>query len=72
MFNVYVEPLPKGRWGPIEGYVLEFVDGTKLSSDVFPSEHLAVNEIRLMGHNPMLANVRITDKGTSDHWRRPE
>jgi hypothetical protein len=70
MLNVYIEPLPKGRWGPIEGYVLEFSDGTKLSPNVFTSERVAVTEIKLMGHVPMLAKVRVTDKGTSDHWER--
>ncbi|CAM2146695.1 conserved protein of unknown function [Pararobbsia alpina] len=72
MLNVYVEPVPKGRWGPVEGYVLEFLDGTKLSPTLFASERVAVNEIKLMGHVPMVAKVRVTDKRTSEHWERTE
>lgn len=68
MQNVYVEPLPKGLWGPIEGYILEFLDGTRITQHVFRSERLAVNEIKLRGYSPLLAKVRITDKSVETHW----
>ena len=68
MQNVYVEPLPKGRWGPIEGYILEFHDGTRITPQVYRSERLAVDEIKLRGYSPMLPTVRITDKSVEAHW----
>lgn len=72
MQNVYVEPLPKGQWGPVEGYTLEFVDGTKVTTEVFQSERLAISEIKLRGYIPLLAKVRITDKQADMHWQRAE
>ncbi|MDR5799644.1 hypothetical protein [Caballeronia sp. LZ001] len=72
MMQIYVEPLPKGRWGPIDGYTLEYPDGTKITEQVFSSEKLAVSEIRLRGYTPLLAKVRITDKGEPDHWESVE
>ncbi len=71
MPNVYLEPLPKGQWGPIEGYSLEFLDGSKVTQEVFRSERLAVNEIKLRGYVPLLAKVRVTDKRTEAHWQAP-
>jgi hypothetical protein len=68
MQHVYIEPLPKGRWGPIDGYTLEFDDGTLITHDIYRSEKLAVSEIRLRGYTPMIAKVRITDKAVSEHW----
>jgi hypothetical protein len=68
MQNVYVEPLPKGRWGPINGYTLEFHDGTRITQQVYQSERLAVDEIKLRGYSPLLAKVRITDKSVDEHW----
>ena len=68
MQNVYVEPLPKGRWGPINGYTLEFRDGTRITQQVYQSERLAVDEIKLRGYSPLLAKVRITDKSVDEHW----
>jgi hypothetical protein len=68
MQNVYIEPLPKGRWGPIDGYSLEFRDGTRLSKKTFVSERLAVGEIRLYGYVALVAKVRVTDKANEEHW----
>jgi hypothetical protein len=66
--QIYVEPLPRGRWGPIDGYSLEYPDGTKITDEVFRSEKLAVREIKLRGYKPLLAKVRITDKRDGAHW----
>ncbi|WP_250517612.1 hypothetical protein [Caballeronia sp. INDeC2] len=69
MQNVYIEPMPKGQWGPIDGYTLEFHDGTKITQQVYRSERLAVDEIKLRGYSPMVATVRVTDKTVDDHWQ---
>jgi hypothetical protein len=69
MQHVYVEPVPKGRWGPIDGYTVEFQDGTKVILELYDSERLAVNEIKLRGYVPLLARVRITDKAVTEHWQ---
>lgn len=72
MMDVYIEPLPRGQWGPIDGYSLEFADGSKFTNDIFRSERLAISEIILRGYKPLLANVRITEKESASHWKRPE
>ncbi|SAL55708.1 hypothetical protein AWB73_06103 [Caballeronia turbans] len=69
MQNVYIEPMPKGQWGPIDGYTLEFHDGTKITPQVYRSERLAVDEIKLRGYSPLVATVRVTDKTVDDHWQ---
>ncbi|BBP99497.1 hypothetical protein BSFA1_46260 [Burkholderia sp. SFA1] len=69
MQNVYIEPMPKGQWGPIDGYTLEFHDGTKITQQVYRSERLAADEIRLRGYSPMVATVRVTDKTVDEHWQ---
>jgi hypothetical protein len=66
---VYVEPLPKGQWGPIDGYAVEYWDGVKVSHERFPSEKLAIREVRLRGYIALLATVRVTDKKDSSHWQ---
>lgn len=70
--DVYIEPLPRGQWGPIDGYALEFADGSKFADNIFRSEHLAISEIVLRGYKPLLASVRITDKQANSHWKRPD
>ncbi len=72
MQHVYVEPVPKGRWGPIDGYTVEFKDGTKVTEETYRSEMLAVSEIKLRGYVPLLAKVRITDKAVTEHWQAVE
>ncbi|MEI6001729.1 hypothetical protein H3V53_32570 [Paraburkholderia bengalensis] len=72
MQHVYVEPVPKGRWGPIDGYIVEFKDGTKVTEETYRSEMLAVSEIKLRGYVPLLAKVRITDKAVTEHWQAVE
>lgn len=69
---VYVEPYPKGTWGPIDGYTLEFQDGAKVTQERFPSQKLAVNEIKLRGYRPLVATVRVTDKADTAHWQPAE
>jgi len=70
--DVYIEPLPRGQWGPIDGYSLEFADGSKFTHDIFRSELLAISEVILRGYKPLLAKVRVTDKQSTAHWQRPE
>lgn len=72
MLHVYVEPVPKGRWGPIDGYTVEFKDGTKVTPEIYRSEMLAVGEIKLRGYVPLLPKVRITDKAVTEHWQAAE
>ncbi|MDR3100308.1 MAG: hypothetical protein LBV73_24995 [Paraburkholderia sp.] len=69
MLHVYIEPVPKGQWGPIDGYRIETQDGTKLLGELHRSERLAVSEARLHGYVPLLATVRIPDKAVAEHWK---
>lgn len=69
MSNVYVEPVPKGREGPIEGYVLEHAHDVKLTNKIYPRQDLAIAEAKALGHKPLVARVRVTSKGNPDHWR---
>lgn len=66
---VYIEPLPKGHWGPIDGYAVEYLDGIKVFPERFSSEKLAIREVRLRGYIALLATRRITDKKDSSHWQ---
>lgn len=70
MLPVYIEPMPKGRWGPVDGYILELRDGTRITEELHRSERLAANEIKLRGYVPLRATVRITDKANADHWQQ--
>ncbi len=72
MQNVFIEPMPKGRWGPIDGYTLEFQDGTRVDSVLYRTESLAISEIKLRGYKPLVAKVRITDKEDATHWKAVE
>jgi len=69
MMHVYIEPVPKGQWGPIDGYRIETQDGTRLSGELLRSERLAVSEAKLHGYVPLLATVRIPDKSVAEHWK---
>jgi hypothetical protein len=67
MSNVYIEPIPKGD-GAITGYQIEFDDrGKPLGAYATQAEAIA-GAIRL-GHKPLVARVRRTNKGIPDHWR---
>lgn len=70
MTNVYVEPRPKGRpeGTPIEDYVLEFGDNTHVAGP-FKTQKDAADRARQLGHNPLCARVRNTNKGNPNHWR---
>jgi hypothetical protein len=69
MVHAYIEPVPKGQWGPIDGYRIETRDGTKISEGLLGSERLAVSAAKLLGYLPMLATVRIPDKAVAEHWQ---
>jgi len=70
MANVYVEPRPKGRpeGTPITDYVLEFAGGETLNGP-FRTQAEAAAYATKMGHHPLCARVRNTNKGNPDHWR---
>jgi hypothetical protein len=69
MSNVYVEPVPKGREGPIEGYVLEHANDAEVTNKIYPTQKAAIDEAKALGHKPLVAHVRVTSKGKPDHWR---
>ncbi|CAH0445915.1 hypothetical protein LMG9673_04726 [Ralstonia pseudosolanacearum] len=69
MPNVYVEPLPKGHHGPIQSYALEYEDHKSVTGKNYSTQESAVNDARSLGHKPLIARVRVTNKGNPDHWR---
>jgi hypothetical protein len=71
MANVYVEPEPKGRpeGTPITHYVLEYAHGVRVTYNNYGTQAEAVSEAKALGHKPLVARVRHTDKGNPDHWR---
>ena len=73
MANVYVEPRPKGRpeGTKIEHYVLEQEGDVKVpgSKDSYPTQAEAIEDAKRLGHKPLVAHVRNTNKGNRDHWR---
>ncbi|WPP02113.1 hypothetical protein SFA35_12460 [Pseudomonas sp. HR96] len=71
MVNVYVEPQPKGRpeGAAITGYILELAGGAKASQTEYKTQEEAIDDARKLGHKPLVARVRDTDKGNPDHWR---
>ena len=71
MANVYVEPQPKGRpeGSPITHYVLEYAHDTRVTYTDYKTQAEAVTEAKRLGHQPLTARVRNTDKGNPDHWR---
>jgi hypothetical protein len=70
MADIYVEPRPKGRsdGAPITHYTLEFAHGVQVGGN-FPTQEAVANYAREVGHRPLCARVRNTDKGNPDHWR---
>lgn len=69
MPNVFVEPMPKGESPSIPThYQIELADGGK-SIGPFPTQKAAVDEAKRLGHKPLVARVRNTNKGNADHWR---
>jgi ribosomal protein L16/L10AE len=69
MANVYVEPIPKGREGAIEGYVLELPSNERLNQTTYKRQEEAIEAAKAAGHKPLVARVRNTSKGNPDHWR---
>ena len=71
MANVYVEPEPKGRpeGSAITHYVLEYAHGAPVTSTNYPTQAAAIAEAKSLGHQPLVARVRNTNKGIPDHWR---
>lgn len=69
MPNVYVEPQPKGREGAITGYVLELAGGSTVDGKIHATQADAIAAAKRAGHNPLVARVRVTNKGNPDHWR---
>ena len=71
MTNVYVEPQPKGRpeGSAITGYALEYANDARVSPVDYRVQIDAVTEAKRLGHRPLIARVRNTDKGNPDHWR---
>lgn len=71
MANVYVEPEPKGRpeGSPITHYVLEYAHGARVTSANYSTQYEAITNAKKLGHQPLIARVRNTDKGIPDHWR---
>lgn len=69
MPNVYVEPLPKGREGPIQGYALEYEGDRPVTSTTYKTQQEAIDAAKRLGHKPLVAHVRTTNKGKPDQWR---
>ncbi len=71
MPDVYVEPRPKarGEHEPIDHYILEFAGDKSVDGVQHRTQETAINSARRLGHRPLVARVRVTDKGKPDHWR---
>ena len=72
MPDVYVEPRPKARaeHEAIDHYLLEFAHGESVDNVEHRTQVAAINAAKRLGHEPLVARVRITDKGKPDHWRK--
>src|SRR3954470_8951241 len=71
MPNVYVEPQPAGRpeGSAITHYVLEYSHGLRATATNYKTQEEAISDAKKIGHQPLVARVRDTDKGNPDHWR---
>ena len=73
--TVYVEPRPKARseGEAIAFYVLEHIDGGPVSGSLtsYPTQALAIDGAKQLGHEPLVARIRTPDKMNSGHWRKP-
>ena len=71
MANVFVEPQPKGRseGSPITHYVLEHAHGARVTNIDYRTQAEAIAAAKALGHQPLIARVRNTNKGNPDHWR---
>ncbi|CAE6760633.1 hypothetical protein R69776_03354 [Paraburkholderia nemoris] len=69
MPNAYVEPLPKGNHGAIDGYALEYADNRAVANTPYPTQGEAIAAAKALGLKPLTARVRVTSKSNPDHWR---
>jgi hypothetical protein len=71
MANVYVEPQPSGRpeGSAITHYTLEYAHRARVTPTDYQTQAAAVAEAKRLGHQPLIARVRNTNKGNPDHWR---
>jgi hypothetical protein len=71
MANVYVEPRPKAReeHEHIDHYVLEYKNDEPVTHTKYKTQAEAISDAKRLGHSPLIARVRVTDKGNPDHWR---
>lgn len=71
MANVYVEPKPKAtkETDPITHYTLEYVNHVRVTDTDYKKQSDAIDAAKKLGHKPLVARVRVTDKGKPDHWR---
>ena len=71
MANVFVEPEPKGRpeGSLITHYVLEYEHGNRVTNTNYSTQAAAIADAKMLGHQPLVARVRNTNKGNPDHWR---
>ena len=71
MANVYVEPKPKARseTEAITHYVLEYAGDSRVTNTDYPTQKEAIDAAKKAGHHPLVARVRVTNKGNPDHWR---
>ncbi len=67
MKNAYIEPMPKGG-GPTESFQIEYADNSPAKGP-YPTQKAAIEAAKKMGHKPLIARVRITNKDNPDHWR---
>lgn len=71
MANVFIEPKPKGRaeGDAITHYEIEEAGGKSLDGKRYPTQDAAITAAKSAGHHPVVARVRVTDKGKPDQWR---
>jgi len=71
MPNVFVEPEPKGHpeGSHITHYVLEHAHGARVTDTNYKTQADAIQDAKKLGHRPLVARVRNTDKGNQGHWR---
>lgn len=72
MANVYVEPKPRAtkESDPITHYTLEYAHHERVTNTDYKTQADAVDAAKKLGHSPLVARVRVTDKGNPDHWRK--
>lgn len=71
MSNVYIEPRPLAReeGAAITHYVLEYANNQPVTNLRYSTQKEAIDTAHELGFNPLVARVRITNKGNPDHWR---